>query len=240
MRKITRCPAGILVDGLRAIGHGNLRMIRFDGLLWHDRRWLLDAFGMAATALPPTTFAIEPSTGLLVGVRQVLSPHYDARPAGSSLDLVVIHCISLPPGEFGGPWIDRLFSGSLPFAEHSYFETLRGMRVSAHVLITRSGDITQFVPFTARAWHAGRSSWRGREACNDFSVGIELEGIESAGYAEEQYHTLRALLAALFATYPSLTFENMVAHSDIAPDRKTDPGPSFQWDRIRGNTPLLV
>jgi len=176
---------------------------------------------------------IEPSTALLVGVRQVLSPHFDARPADASVDLIVIHSISLPPGEFGGPWIDKLFTGSLPPDAHPYFATLRGVRVSAHALIDRSGEITQFVPFAARAWHAGRSIWRGREACNDFSVGIELEGTETTAYTDAQYRSLRAVLAALYAAYPDLSADRLVAHSAIAPDRKTDPGPSFEWGRIR-------
>ena len=176
---------------------------------------------------------IDPATALLRGVRQVLSPHFDARPSGVTLDLVVVHSISLPPEEFGGPWIDRLFTGSLPPDGHPYFASVAGLRVSAHALIRRDGELVQYVPFTERAWHAGRSSWEGRDNCNDYAVGIELEGTETTAYTDAQYGTLQSLLSALFAAYPTLSGERLVAHSDIAPDRKTDPGPSFDWQRVR-------
>ncbi|HRX90457.1 MAG TPA: 1,6-anhydro-N-acetylmuramyl-L-alanine amidase AmpD [Steroidobacteraceae bacterium] len=186
-----------------------------------------------AQTLDANSLQIDPSTALLVGVRQVLSPHCDDRPAGMSIDLVVVHSISLPPDEFAGPWIDRLFTGSLPADGHPYFATLAGLRVAAHTLIRRDGEIVQYVPFTARAWHAGRSSWQGRENCNDFSVGIELEGTESAPYADAQYIALNALLGVLFAAYPGLSRAAIVGHSDVAPGRKTDPGASFDWQRVR-------
>ncbi len=176
---------------------------------------------------------IDPSTALLVGVRQVLSPHCDDRPVGTIIDLVVVHSISLPPNEFSGPWIDRLFTGSLPTDTHPYFATLAGLRVSAHALIRRDGEIVQYVPFTARAWHAGRSSWQARENCNDFSVGIELEGAETTPFTDAQYLSLSAVLGALFAAYPGLSRAAVVGHSDVAPGRKTDPGPSFDWQRVR-------
>ena len=140
----------------------------------------------AASSLP---FTIDITTGLLAGVRQVLSPHRDARPAGVPLELIVLHGISLPPGQFGGRWIDRLFCGDLPPDAHPYFATLTGSRVSAHLLVCRDGTVTQYVPFEARAWHAGVSSYRGRAACNDFSIGIELEGTDEVAYTDAQYRT---------------------------------------------------
>ena len=177
-------------------------------------------------------FHIDAATGLLRAVRQVLSPHRDARPAGQLPELVVVHGISLPPGEFGGPWIDRLFCGDLPPAAHPFFEGIAALRVSAHLLVRRDGAVVQFVPFHERAWHAGVSSWRGRPVCNDFSVGIELEGTDETAYEPAQYAALRGLLRALQTTYPGLAAGHVVGHSDIAPGRKTDPGPSFDWARI--------
>src|SRR3569833_1133670 len=136
---------------------------------------------------------IEPATGLLTDIRQVLSPFYDARPTGVLPELIVVHGISLPPGEFGGPWIDRLFTGNLPPDAHPFFAQIRG-RVSAHVLIRRDGQLVQYVPFGARAWHAGQSEYRGRPGCNDFSIGIELEGTDDIPYSEAQYDHLAALV----------------------------------------------
>ena len=176
---------------------------------------------------------IDPATGLLVGVRQVLSPHCDERPSGVAPELLVIHGISLPPAEFGGPWIEQLFAGSLPAEAHPAFFDIARLRVSAHALIRRDGTITQFVPFGKRAWHAGQSQYRGRSACNDFSVGIELEGTDTTPYAEPQYESLAALVAALLATYSTLSAERIAGHSDIAPGRKSDPGPAFDWSRWR-------
>lgn len=176
---------------------------------------------------------IEPATGLVADVRQVLSPHFDARPAGVLPELIVVHGISLPPGEFGGPWIDRLFTGGLPPDAHPYFKDVARARVSAHVLIPRDGTIVQYVPFGQRAWHAGQSYYRGRPACNDFSIGIELEGTDDIPYTDAQYIQLAALVEALLATYPSLSVDHIAGHSDIAPGRKTDPGPSFDWARWR-------
>jgi N-acetyl-anhydromuramoyl-L-alanine amidase len=176
---------------------------------------------------------IERATGLLAGVRQVLSPHFDARPKGVTPELIVVHGISLPPGEFGGPWIDRLFAGDLAPDAHSSFRELAALRVSAHALIRRGGDITQYVPFGMRAWHAGESQYRGRSGCNDFSIGIELEGTDATPYAEAQYESLAALVGALLASYPTLATDRIAGHSDIAPGRKTDPGPAFEWERWR-------
>ncbi len=176
---------------------------------------------------------IDTATGLVRGVRQVLSPHCDARPAGTVPELLVIHGISLPPGQFGGPWIDQLFSGNLRPDAHPAFQDLAGLRVSAHVIIRRDGTLTQYVPFGMRAWHAGRSQYQGRGACNDFSIGIELEGTDTTPYTEAQYESLTVLAAALLAAYPTLSAQRIAGHSDIAPDRKSDPGPAFEWARWR-------
>jgi N-acetyl-anhydromuramoyl-L-alanine amidase len=178
---------------------------------------------------------IDRATGLLAGVRQVFSPHFDARPGGCVPELIVVHGISLPPGEFGGPWIDRLFTGNLPADAHPYFRDLAGRRVSAHALIRRDGEIVQYVPFGKRAWHAGASEYQGRAACNDFSIGIELEGEDEKPYENAQYVALAALVKALLAAYASLSRERIVGHSDIAPGRKTDPGPAFDWARLRSH-----
>lgn len=176
---------------------------------------------------------IEPATGLVAGVRQVLSPHFDARPTGVLPELIVVHGISLPPGEFGGAWIDRLFTGGLPADAHPSFQDVSRLRVSAHAMIRRDGTIVQYVPFGQRAWHAGQSHYRGRAACNDFSIGIELEGTDDTPYTDLQYEQLAALVEALLATYPSLSINHIAGHSEIAPGRKTDPGPTFDWERWR-------
>lgn len=182
---------------------------------------------------PETPLAVHVPTGLLVGARQVLSPHWDARPSGTAADLIVLHGISLPPGQFGGPWIERLFNGQLPPDRHPYFAEIEGMRVSAHVLVRRDGQVVQFVPFQARAWHAGQSSWEGRGACNDFSIGIELEGSDDVPYEAIQYSSVARLVRALLAAYPQLSDSRLVGHSDIAPGRKTDPGSAFDWQGLR-------
>ena len=184
--------------------------------------------------LATTAYAIDAATGLLRGARQVLSPHFDERPAGIGPELLVVHGITLPPGEFGGPWIDRLFTGTLASDAHPFFRELEGLRASAHVLIRRDGQLVQYVPFGARAWHAGQSEYRGRSGCNDFSIGVELEGTDDTPYADAQYDALASLTGTLLSAYPSLSAEAIVGHSDIAPGRKTDPGPSFDWKRLRG------
>jgi len=186
---------------------------------------------MPATAR--AAYRIDPATGLLAGVRQVLSPHFDERPTGVVPDLLVVHGISLPPGEFGGPWIDRLFTGTLPADAHPEFRERASLRVSAHTLIRRDGQVVQYVPFGARAWHAGKSEYRGRSGCNDFSIGVELEGTDEIPYTDAQYESLARLAAALLASYPALGAQAIVGHSDIAPDRKSDPGPAFEWARFR-------
>ena len=177
---------------------------------------------------------LDVSTGLLIGVKQVLSPHFDARPSGVVPDLVVLHGISLPPDEFGGPWISRLFTGAhMPPEHHAFFATLQGLRASAHLLVRRDGQVVQYVSLNQRAWHAGKSSWQGREACNDYSIGIECEGADQIPYEAAQYAALRELLPVLMAAYPAITRERVVGHSDVAPGRKTDPGPSFDWAQVR-------
>ena len=176
---------------------------------------------------------IDADAGRMNGVAQVASPNFDARPEDASVDLIVVHGISLPPGAFGGPWIDRLFTNTLPADEHPYFAEVSGLRVSAHLLIRRDGAITQYVPFTLRAWHAGTSSYLRRESCNDFSIGIELEGADSVPYEDAQYRVLATVVAALCEAYPRLSAERLVGHSDISPGRKTDPGPAFDWTRAR-------
>lgn len=179
------------------------------------------------------TLEVHRPTGLLIGARQVLSPHRDPRPSGMAPDLVIVHGISLPPDEFGGPWIDALFAGNLPPESHPYFATIAGARVSAHLLIRRSGEVVQYVPFGERAWHAGASTWQGRSACNDFSVGIELEGTDVLPYERAQYDSLAAVILALRAGYESLATAPIVGHSDVAPGRKTDPGEAFDWPLLK-------
>lgn len=165
--------------------------------------------------------------------RHCPSPNCNARPAGDEPRLVVVHGISLPPGEFGGPWIDHLFTNVLDPSRHPYFAEIAGLTVSAHLLIRRDGEIVQYVPFDLRAWHAGRSCYQGAENCNDFSIGIELEGTDEQPYAEVQYHVLARVIRALHERYPA-TIGHVAGHSDIAPGRKTDPGPAFDWGRLHG------
>lgn len=167
----------------------------------------------------------------LNAARQLQSPHADARPDARDISLLVIHAIALPPGTFGGPWIDDLFMGRLDCDAHPYFDTLRGVRVSSHACIFRDGSITQYVPFDLRAWHAGVSSFEGRSNCNDFSIGIELEGGDEQPYTDAQYTALGRVGDALLRAYPRLSIERIVGHADIAPGRKTDPGPHFDWPR---------
>lgn len=171
--------------------------------------------------------------GWLEGVRRAASPNCDERPPGTVIDLLVIHGISLPPGEFGGPHIEALFTNTLDPAAHPYFAEACAAPVSSHVLIRRSGEMIQFVPFDQRAWHAGASCFEQRTRCNDFSVGVELEGADDQPYEDAQYQTLAELTRALMRRYPAITPARIVGHSDIAPQRKTDPGPHFDWPRLR-------
>lgn len=177
-------------------------------------------------------FSID-AAGWCQQARRVPSPHQNERVALDDISLLVVHGISLPPGEFGGPFIDDLFMGRLNPDAHPYFAGIHQLRVSAHCLIRRDGELVQYVPFGARAWHAGVSSWQGREACNDFSIGIELEGTDEIPYTEAQYRALAGLTRAISERYPAITHEKIVGHCDIAPGRKTDPGASFQWDYYR-------
>ncbi len=194
--------------------------------------WTWAHFGIMRPVMR-AALRIDVGTGLLLAARQVLSAHWDARPAGVAADLIVVHGISLPEGVFGGPWIDRLFCGNLPAGAHPSFGEIAALRVSAHAVIRRTGAVTQYVPFSERAWHAGRSRYEGREACNDFSVGIELEGADTVPYEDAQYESLGELIGALCAAYSSFSPQRVVGHSDIAPGRKTDPGPAFDWPRLR-------
>ena len=170
--------------------------------------------------------------GWLSPATRLPSPHHNARPQGD-VSLLVIHGISLPPGEFGGPWIGDLFLGRLDPEAHPYFAGIASLQVSAHCLIRRDGELVQFVSFDERAWHAGVSEFAGRAACNDFSIGIELEGTDTSGYTEAQYRQLAVVSRCLMHHYPDITPERIVGHSDIAPGRKTDPGTGFDWALYR-------
>ena len=187
----------------------------------------------SSEATSATRFVVDfQRGGVLEAARQVESPNCDARPPGVVPELVVVHGISLPPGEYGGPWIDLLFTNALPRGEHPYFETVADLRVSSHLLIRRDGELVQYVPFHARAWHAGASSWRGRERCNDYSIGIELEGTDHEPYESAQYALLGRVVALLCRAYPTISPDRVVGHSDVAPGRKTDPGIAFDWPRL--------
>lgn len=176
---------------------------------------------------------VDVQTHLLQGVRRLVSPNCDGRPDAAGISLLVVHAISLPPDEFGGHWIDDLFLNRLDHSAHPYFATLRQLTVSAHCCIFRDGTVTQYVPFDRRAWHAGQSQFEGRGRCNDFSVGIELEGCDSQPFTPAQYHSLLSVTVAVSKAYPLITAKRIVGHSDIAPGRKTDPGPHFDWNRYR-------
>jgi len=176
---------------------------------------------------------VEINNNLLIGngVEHRESPHQDERPFSMPVDLLVIHNISLPPQEFGGSFIEELFLAKLNPEAHPYFSQISHLRVSAHLLIRRDGTIVQFVPFNQRAWHAGVSQHEGRDACNDFSIGIELEGTDDIPYTGAQYYSLQVVTQALLRAYPAITKDRIVGHEHIAPGRKTDPGPSFDWKR---------
>ncbi|MDD3610636.1 MAG: 1,6-anhydro-N-acetylmuramyl-L-alanine amidase AmpD [Halothiobacillaceae bacterium] len=178
---------------------------------------------------------VDPKTGCLSGIRFAPSPNCDQRPPDTPIELVVIHGISLPPGEYGGPYIEDLFLNRLDPSAHPYFKDIADLRVSAHLLIRRDGSMVQFVPFPWRAWHAGESRYEGRPYCNDFSIGIELEGVDTSRYSSVQYDVLGAVLHALVEAYPSL--RAVRGHAQIAPGRKTDPGPAFDWGRLASRTP---
>jgi AmpD protein len=176
---------------------------------------------------------IDRQTGTLAEARFVPSSNFDARPEGVSVEVLVIHAISLPPGEFPGTDIEQLFCNGLDSSCHPFFREIDGLTVSSHLLIRRDGEVVQFVSFNNRAWHAGVSSFEGRSRINDFSIGIELEGSDYHPFEEAQYRALIDVIRALRAAYPAITPDHIVGHSDIAPGRKTDPGPYFNWARVR-------
>ena len=180
----------------------------------------------------PNQLSIDHPSGLISPARQVPSCNSDARPDSCEPQLIVVHGVSLPPGQFGGPEIESLFTNCLDWDAHPYFNDIRGLEVSAHMLIRRDGELIQFVPFTQRAWHAGESYFKGRSDCNDFSIGIELEGDDNTAYDDRQYDMLSHVLNALLSAYPDITSREIAAHSDISPGRKTDPGPAFDWLRL--------
>ncbi len=181
-----------------------------------------------------TTSILTIENGLLKPVLYQASPHCDERPANMPIDMIVVHNISLPPREFGGCAIEEFFCGKLDMDSHPYYASIASLRVSAHLLIKRDGEIVQFVPFTKRAWHAGESSFQGKIRCNDFSIGIELEGTDHIPYELWQYEKLSEVVSLLMQTYPAITKERIVGHVDIAPGRKTDPGPVFDWAYLKG------
>jgi len=175
---------------------------------------------------------IDQNTHQIVGVDFQCSPNADDRPELMPIDLIVIHNISLPPCEFGTGCVQQFFTNKLDMSSHEYFDEIKDLHVSSHLFIERHGKVTQFVPFNKRAWHAGKSCFEGRPACNDFSIGIELEGADDIEYTEKQYAVLNAVMQSLRMAYPSLHKGNVAGHSDIAPGRKTDPGPAFDWDKV--------
>ncbi len=174
---------------------------------------------------------INPATGLIEGVRFIPSPNHDTRPGGSRVEVLVVHAISLPPGQFGGPGVEQLFCNRLNPQEHPFYREIENLKVSAHLLIRRNGEVLQFVPFQFRAWHAGESYCEGRTRVNDFSIGIELEGTEIEPFEEIQYSRLADVTQAIMSVYPDITPQRIYGHSDIAPGRKQDPGAGFDWDR---------
>lgn len=180
----------------------------------------------------PTQYNISPGEGLIRPAAQCPSPNQDERPDGAEPELLVLHGISLPPGEYGGPYIEQLFTNSLDPDEHPYFADIHDLAVSAHLLIRRDGSLIQFVPFARRAWHAGASRFRARERCNDFSIGIELEGEDHTPYTDAQYAELVPVIRTLMRAYPKLDARAIAGHCDIAPGRKVDPGPAFDWLRL--------
>jgi AmpD protein len=174
---------------------------------------------------------IDPVSGLIQGARFVASPNCDKRPEGVHIDTLVIHAISLPPGRFGGPGIEQLFCNKLNPAEHPYYREIKDLKVSAHVLIRRNGEVFQFVPLPQRAWHAGQSYCEGRVRVNDFSIGVELEGSDDLPFEEAQYDSLVQVTRTIRQVYPAITRQRIYGHCDISPGRKTDPGPMFDWKR---------
>lgn len=183
-------------------------------------------------------FALDRAHHRLRGAHFEPSPNCDRRPDPADVSLLVVHAISLPPGRFGGNWIDRLFTNTLPPSAHPYFGRIHGLKVSSHLCIFRDGRVTQYVPFDRRAWHAGESRFDGRSRCNDFSIGIELEGCDDKPFEPRQYRRLGEIARVLMRAYPGITAPRIVGHSDIAPGRKTDPGPQFDWTRLHAEIEL--
>ncbi|MFT5448856.1 MAG: AmpD protein [Gammaproteobacteria bacterium] len=177
-------------------------------------------------------FELDDRADWFVGAEVLRSPNCDERPPEAEISLAIVHGISLPPGLFAGRYIEQLFTNQLDWDEHCFFNKIRGLKVSSHLLIDRLGLLTQFVPISRRAWHAGQSEYSGEPHCNDFSVGIELEGTDHVPYTAAQYHALAGVLTALMARYPRVTRSRIVGHCDVAPKRKTDPGASFRWDSL--------
>jgi AmpD protein len=180
-----------------------------------------------------STAGFDPETGLVMAARKVLSPNFDERPAGVPIDALVIHAISLPPGQYGDTYVEQFFCNQLEKEAHPYFSEISEIKVSSHFYIRRNGELVQFVPVHKRAWHAGASCCMGREAVNDFSIGIELEGCDDDTFEEAQYLTLIELTQMLISALPTLSTEHIFGHADIAPGRKTDPGPGFDWQFYR-------
>ena len=180
----------------------------------------------------PPRYSISPGAGIVRPARQCPSPNQDDRPTDADPELIIIHGISLPPGEFGGDQIESLFTNCLDWKAHPYFNEIEGLEVSSHLLLRRDGELVQFVPFGRRAWHAGDSSFRGRSCCNDFSIGIELEGADDVPYSDEQYARLPLVIAAIIDAYPAISPRCIAGHCDVSPGRKTDPGPAFDWLRL--------
>lgn len=176
---------------------------------------------------------LDIADGLLIGAQLVQSPNQDARPENTDIELLVIHNISLPPGEYGSPAIRQFFLNELDTDAHPFYGEIAELRVSSHLLIDRLGEVVQFVPFGNRAWHAGKSLYCGRSNCNDYSIGIELEGTDFENFTQNQYATLTEVTKLLLSVYPAMSADKIVGHSDIAPGRKTDPGPCFDWGRYR-------
>lgn len=177
--------------------------------------------------------------GWLESARHVASPNFDQRPPGCDVSLLVLHNISLPPGSYGGDHIERFFCNRLDSTEHPYFPEIENLKVSAHLLVRRDGEIVQFVSLLQRAWHAGRSCFEGRPECNDFSIGVELEGTDHEPYSAEQYASLIRLSQSLMTAFPAITPERIVGHEHIAPERKTDPGPAFDWGYFLDHLSIL-
>lgn len=177
----------------------------------------------------PLPFILN-NKGFVEGIKHLISPNFERRLPNEAINLIVIHAISMPPDQFGGKDIEKLFMNKLNFDEHPFYLTIKNLKVSAHFLIKRTGELIQFVSCLNKAWHAGQSSWNTRANCNDFSIGIELEGSDKKEFTEIQYENLNALLEVLCQHYP---IQDVVGHSDIAPKRKTDPGPFFKWNKIR-------